>query len=521
MVLYGQWNAPTCNKGWKGEENKKFTLKIKESDPPHQKGPNNRYVVLDKGFIPRTVTRIDIQESMCSYRHRVLYQGKWIPDSVTMLSVPSLPFTLYLIPGSVKYLKVQRQGVINTGIVPLTIQYLWIESLFSGHFSHNIPNTVKELVLGSCSLNEMCITPTFTPPIYINDLKVYNEGEIKRMWATESNDKEILQNMFIIIRSITTTTQISISPIILSTTYFSQTLIPTTLSHLELTVTVYKTTFTNDWLGKKGYLPLSITHLKVNLESGSKGEKYGPDGDDTLSRGIQIILPSSLQSVCLVPNNKEYRKYVSIIDKQDYYSTTPTLPKIREGLKEIPKLNKHLIKNLTYRSGTQSNFEKLLDMLPNLQYLCTDDDRHDIRFKVPSSVTELKSFMSSIWHQPILLNLKHVHFDLETYVSNTPRVVKNEIFDVKKGTLEHIDRFKHYNIIIKNKEQLVPALSKFDKADQIYITEKGKEDDLSKLISRSIKKLRCTFTKVFLNGLAISLLTISHYLLIIVKSLHR
>ncbi|KAF2069115.1 hypothetical protein CYY_009564, partial [Polysphondylium violaceum] len=713
MIIYDdQWNTPTCNKVWKVEVNKRFTLevyfdrsgivkkeklvkipkgtialelKIKGSGSPHRKGADkNRYVELDIGLIPPTVTRIDIQEKKCRYRPYVLYEGEWIPDSVTMLSIPSLPFPLSLIPDNVKYLKVQQQleEIAETSMVPPSIENLWIESLSRNYTPHDIPNTVKELVLGSCSLDDMHITPTFTSPIHINDLKVYNDEEIENTSTSDDSIKiDILQNMvecnlnvqsivisrpFTLVNLPPTLTSLiitndtmfnnslsSLDPLPPQLKYLSlpssyqqpiyqlQTHIPTTLSHLELTVTVYKTTFTNDWLGKKGYLPLSIIHLKVNLEINSIGEKDGQDCDETLSSGLQIILPSSIQSVCLVPNNEKYRKHVSIIDKQDYYSTTPLLPKIREGLKELvlPKKfnqvininsfpstlrslsilnpyynhqlnsnnlpatltsfkcvsdmieldlsayqsikelsvhgdsiinyppnietldlqlkeedenyehyyhsnhnsveeeyqfnfgNTHLIKNLTYRSGSQSNLEKLLDLLPNVQSLWT----HDIYLNVPSSVTELKSFLSRISYHPILPNLKHVHLDLETYVLNIPRVVNNErdekkksfiprqlpmhdtffklwrnvylkpmileafcrsplIFDGKTGTLEHMDKFKHYNIIIKNKEQLVPALSKFDKADEIYIREKGEKDDLSKLISRSIKKLRCTFT---------------------------
>ncbi|KAF2068877.1 hypothetical protein CYY_009802, partial [Polysphondylium violaceum] len=698
MIINDQWNTPTCNKVWKveEEENKRFILEVdfdrsgivkKEKLVEIPKGTRalelqikgsdsrmwaykTRYVELEKGLIPSTITRIDIQQSKFSSTHLVLYQGQWIPDSVTMLSVPSLPFPQSLIPDSVKYLKVQVQQLdwhAGTAMLPQTIEYLWIE--LHRNYLHYIPNTVKELVLGSCSFNEMFITPTFTSPIHINDLKVYNEEEIKN----RGNSKEFLQECNYNVQSIiisrpftltklppTLTSLIitndtmfnnslsSLDPLPPQLKYLSlpssyqqpiyqlQTHIPTTLSHLELTVTVYKTTFTNDWLGKKGYLPLSITHLKVNLEINSIREKDGQDCNDTLSSGLQIILPSSIQSVYLVPNNEKYSKHVSIIDKQDYYSTTPTPPKIREGLKDLvlpkkfnkvihknsfpstlrslsilnpdyshqlnsnnlpatltsfkcvsdmieldisayqsikeltvhgdsiinypPNLetldlqlkdenslfnyrdtvtkyqfnfgNTHLIKNLTYRSGHWRNLEKLLAMLPNVQSLWTPD----MYFKVPSSVTELKSYMSRIWLQPILPNLKHVHLDLETYVLNTPRVFNNEIdekkksfiprqlpmhdtffklwrnvylkpmileaffcrspliFDGKTGTLEHMDRFKYYNILINNKEQLVPSLSKFDKADEIYIREKGEKDDLSKLISRSIKKLRCTFT---------------------------
>ncbi|KAF2068249.1 hypothetical protein CYY_010426 [Polysphondylium violaceum] len=99
-----------------------------------------------------------------------------------MLSVPSLPFPLSLITDNVQYLKVQQlEEIAKTG--QPSIEYLWIISLSRNYTPHDIPNTVKELVLGSCSLDDMRITPTFTSPIHINDLKVYNGEEIDNTWT--------------------------------------------------------------------------------------------------------------------------------------------------------------------------------------------------------------------------------------------------------------------------------------------------------------------------------------------------
>ncbi|KAF2069756.1 hypothetical protein CYY_008920, partial [Polysphondylium violaceum] len=376
----------------------------------------------------------------------------------------------------------------------------------------------------------------------------------------------------------------------------------------------------------------------------SKQDEFHEDeeGYEPLPSSLKILIPSSIQSVCFCLDYKSYRSHVTVLDKDDYYSTAPTPPKIRQGLKELVlperfnnrihkntlpstlqslsinnldynnplnsnnlplsltsfkcnsdeikldlsefesikelkvyadaityyppnvealklispskkgyqfKLNKHLIKSLVYSCNTRdqfrfSNLKELLDTLPNIQYLSSEF----LDFEVPASVQELKCLHKSFRctdARPISSPaFETLHLDLGYYLENHSQTQDNHQrgekiinnykpnqqpmlntffkiwrniylkplvlealydltksplrFDSKTGTLEHIDRFKQYNILVKDVTQLGPALLKFDKADEIsfYGEENGTtNNNLSSFISKSIKKLRCSFTK--------------------------
>ncbi|KAF2068187.1 hypothetical protein CYY_010487, partial [Polysphondylium violaceum] len=129
--------------------------------------------------------------------------------------------------------------------------------------------------------------------------------------------------------------------------------LPITLTHLELSIRIDEKTnnFSNDWLCRKGYLPPSITHLKLSIfmkfedhesieeyEIETEKQEQQEEDEVTLPSALKILLPSSIQSICLDPDFDLLRSRITIIDRDDYYSTTPTptpTPKIREGLKEL------------------------------------------------------------------------------------------------------------------------------------------------------------------------------------------
>ncbi|KAF2068583.1 hypothetical protein CYY_010092, partial [Polysphondylium violaceum] len=190
--------------------------------------------------------------------------------------------------------------------------------------------------------------------------------------------------------------------------------LPITLTHLRLTIRTDKKTniFSNDWLCRKGYLPPSITHLQLSilikldkdqeykeddematkeqedvdemateeqevdddnqidadhqlkkrkLNDGSHGtteqeQEEEEEEEVTLPSALKILLPSSIQSICLEPDDDLRRSRITVIDRDDYYSTTPTPPKIREGLKELvlPESFNQFIPNNTLPSTLES-----------------------------------------------------------------------------------------------------------------------------------------------------------------------
>jgi len=391
-----------------------------------QDEPVSKYLVLDQNYIPHSVTDLRITNTHGFgegyYTPNVVYQGEWIPDSVTMLSITSLPFPLSQIPSSVKYLKIiEQRGPIEIEMVPPTIEYLYI--LHSNcPIPHEIPNTVKELVLLVSNSKDIKINSTFTSPIHIR---------------CSDNERRITQDLItrnINIRSINYLTRI-ITPMILPPTITSLILhedtkfndclsalyshpqlkylslpttfnqpiyqnqhLPITLTHLELSIVDDKRSnrFTNKWLSKKGYLPQSITHLKINIwyiddETNLEEE----DNTDDKLMDDSILLPSSIQSICLNPDRKRYRSCITIIDRDHYYSIIPT-PKIKNGLKEL--ILPHSFNQTITNNTLPSTLESLSILNEFYNKPITSDN-------VPTTLTSLKS------------NSKFIELDLSQYKS--------------------------------------------------------------------------------------------------------
>ncbi|KAF2075545.1 hypothetical protein CYY_003131 [Polysphondylium violaceum] len=682
----------------------------------------DRDIDFDKGYIPSSVTRVYIE-----YKSPKEIGGSdgWLPDSVTMLTVSSLPFPAALVPKNIRYLKVLKQErAIEIYMVPPTTEYLWIGGPSNTHgqtIVHSIPNTVKELVVDYDVLDIIQIKPTFTSPIHIDNPLMYNDRDrFAHVGLKDTlcnlNIQTITSSNTVVARLPTITSLVieeyryfnnnlsalhplppQLKYLSLPYTYnqpiYQQQNLPISLTHLELSVFIDENNhFTNNWLCRKGYLPPSITHLKINIyfegyykdinnndyddeQDNDNNYNYDDDDDDDsthplkkrkidqndgdqvllaivtkqdeynekeydpLPSSLKILIPSSIQSVCFSLDFKSYRSHLTVLDKDDYYSTTPTPPKIRQGLKELVlpesfnnrihnstlpstlqslsinnpdynnplnsnnlplsltsfkcnsnkikldlslfesikelkvnedtityyppnvetlelgsplqkgyqmKFNKHLIKSLVYspnprnRTYGLSYLKELLDTLPNVQFLSLDD----LDFEVPASVKELKCLNPSFRctdARPISSPpFETLHLDLGYYLENhsqtqdnhqrVEKIINKHIsnqqpmlntffkiwrniylkplvlealydltksplrFDSKTGTLENIDKFKQYNIFVDYCTQLGPALLKFDKADEVYIYNGTADTNLSNFISKSIKKLRCSFT---------------------------
>ncbi|KAF2069312.1 hypothetical protein CYY_009372 [Polysphondylium violaceum] len=142
--------------------------------------------------------------------------------------------------------------------------------------------------------------------------------------------------------------------------------------------------FTNDWLCSKGYLPPSITHLKINFyfegddrdindnvrietkeeEEINADKEFNNDQDDKIIdnnsthpfKKIKIDQNGGDQDLLLTKQDEDNKECGTVLDKDDYYSTTPTPPKIRQGLKELvlPESFNYHIHNSTLPSTLQS-----------------------------------------------------------------------------------------------------------------------------------------------------------------------
>ncbi|KAF2068250.1 hypothetical protein CYY_010427, partial [Polysphondylium violaceum] len=228
MALFDQWEIPFIGKGWDHNEEpfvldisfdgsgvvKKdslskipegtTTLCIKIGDAEEKKetkgrmktkgskGDNgeSRYVEFPKGYIPLSVRTLSIEPSDSEIRPNVVYRGYWIPSSVTDLCIPSLPFPLSMIPEHIPYLYLYQQAEpIEIDMVPPTILYL---SLIQSNLSHDLPNTIKELVLAiNAPCDDIYIKPSFTSPIQL----IYKCSEC-------SSDKQVVSNSRLNIQTI-------------------------------------------------------------------------------------------------------------------------------------------------------------------------------------------------------------------------------------------------------------------------------------------------------------------------------
>ncbi|KAF2078502.1 hypothetical protein CYY_000252 [Polysphondylium violaceum] len=96
---------------------------------------------------------------------------------------------------------------------------------------------------------------------------------------------------------------------------------------------------------------------KRKLNDGSHGKTEQEQQEEveeiTLPSALKILLPSSIQSICLDPDDDLHRSRITVIDRDDYYSTTP---KIREGLRGLvlPDSFNQFIPNNTLPSTLES-----------------------------------------------------------------------------------------------------------------------------------------------------------------------
>ncbi|KAF2071430.1 hypothetical protein CYY_007254 [Polysphondylium violaceum] len=662
MVIYDQWITPTFNQDWNiiDDDKKYFILNIllnksgrvdKRKLEEIPEGTTNIRIVIeseerycdyrfsyldfDKGYIPSSVSGVKIEYNYDPFRVRKehCHGSDGLPDSVTMLTVPSLPFLAAPALKKIRFLKVEQQGeAIEIDMVPPTIEYLWIggSSQRNGEFIvHSIPNTVKELVVDSYVLDGFRIKPTFTSPIHI------------RYPSRDNRDRKAddeLQNTLcdLNVQSITPTH--TNQPYSFRTFYLdNDNNNDDDDDKYDLEIEKKEEKMDTERNADK---ELNNDQDEIEIDSNSthplKKRKIDQNhGDQDLlvtkqdeyneeEEGYNILIPSSIQSICFNIDDTEYRSLVRILDKDDYYSMTPTPPKIRQGLRvdynnplnsnNLPlslksfkcksdmnkldlsefesikelniradaityyppneealklksptkdgfqlKFNKHLIKSLVYscknpwswhnwselRKYGLSYLKELLPTLPNVQYLSSEF----LDFEVPASVQELKclhkSFICTDARPISSPPFETLHLDLDYYLEKHSQTQENQRgekiikhyephqlpmhntffkiwrniylkplvlealydltksplrFDSETGTLEHIERFKQYNIFVERKDgiQLGPALLKFDKADQIHINTKEKDTtntNLSSFISKSIRKLRCRFTK--------------------------
>ncbi|KAF2068491.1 hypothetical protein CYY_010184, partial [Polysphondylium violaceum] len=346
MALFDQWDIPTVDKGWNvneepffldicfdesgvvkkdslseipegtttlciligDAEEKKVTKGRKKTKGSKGDDGESRYVEFPKGYIPLSVRTLSIEPSDSDIRPKVVYRGDWIPSSVTKLSIPSLPFPLSLVPEHITYLYLFEQAEpIEIDMVPPTIQYLY---LTHSNLSHDLPNTIKELVLrtkGPC--DDIYIKPTFTSPIQLP--YTCSEG---------SSDKQVVSNSKLNIQSIifmerplrldAITLPSTLTSLTLGSDTFNHSLaaldplpphlkyltlpdtyeqpiyqnqhLPITLTHLELSIAIDEKTnnFSNDWLCRKGYLPPSITHLKLSIFIKSDKDQEDKEDDE-------------------------------------------------------------------------------------------------------------------------------------------------------------------------------------------------------------------------------------------------
>ncbi|KAF2069311.1 hypothetical protein CYY_009371 [Polysphondylium violaceum] len=317
MVKYDQWITPSFNQHWK-------TIEGENDDDGDKQNP--LIFDFDKGFIPSSVTSISIrhQNDLFNWGQGEYPGDDWIPDSVTMLSVPKLPFHLVMVPKKIKYLQLSRAEYtykIEADMLLPTTEYLWIKGPGTLN-THLIPNTIKEVVFSSCNLNGIRMKPTFTSPIHIKDPINYH-GDIVSKLKHDVNVQSITLSHGSIILPPTFTSLI-ITPnkgfnnslaalhplpphlkhLSLPYTYqqpiYQQQHIPHTLTHLELCVVIDKRNnrFTNDWLCRKGtrgdkrrFKRISITRELVLPES-FKNHIHN------------VTLPSTLESLSI--NNPDY-----------------------------------------------------------------------------------------------------------------------------------------------------------------------------------------------------------------------
>ncbi|KAF2070809.1 hypothetical protein CYY_007877 [Polysphondylium violaceum] len=477
-TYFDTWDTPSWNKGWQtSPDEKSFELEISID----LSGKVNNQESLEK--IPDGTTTLTLQiKNVKSSNYKQVEDTKpLIPNSVTKLTIPSLPFPLSLIPSSVKYLTLLKQeSFIKIFMVPPTVEYL---CLVNSNHSHYLPNTIKELLIKVECLKKIKIHPTFTSPIHISCKSSLNyhsiDGEVCKYRPVINKNKNL--SLDLDIQSITLIddqvyhitflpptitslifkefnyclSQLQILPklkyISLPSTYqqpiYQNQYLPINITHLELTVTIDKRNnhyITNDWLGKKGYLPQSITHIKIVLLKEDQERDVDLYSSSSPSP-LKIVLPSSIKSICIDP---DYKSHVSIIDKNDYYSITPTPPKIRKGLKELVLSDNF---NQTIYHNT------LPTTLQSLSILNLDYNKPLNNNNIPSTLTSLecKSVMIELdlsTHESIK-ELKAYGNTINHYPPNVESLELDHYYGFKKGYQFNFNKHLIKKLVIhSNKE---------------------------------------------------------------------
>ncbi|KAF2078269.1 hypothetical protein CYY_000459 [Polysphondylium violaceum] len=318
-----------------------LTLEIKNHFP-HQKvqlsqgNCNTTVYKFEKGHIPPTITYLKIYEVNA------------------VLSDHS--FIFGCIPPSVTCLQLTRFNENSAHLIPKTVKQIEFIVFGSTLEKLDLPNSIEKCVISTSSRElKVGLSPQFTSPIHLVYDQYYPSPDKSQLFLANSNVEiidyhlktEALDKLSFLFPSSTKSLSLFNFNHCLSTIQFPPQLkylrldsvfnqiiydnahLPITLTHLHLEISSTKDSISLDWLEKKGYLPKSLTHIKLTFD------KKGCIPFTT------ILLPSSIQCVCIntldggSTATLENRPNIKIIDKQDYYSFKPPIIICRIGLKEL------------------------------------------------------------------------------------------------------------------------------------------------------------------------------------------
>ncbi|KAF2068850.1 hypothetical protein CYY_009830, partial [Polysphondylium violaceum] len=352
--------------------------------------------------------------------------------------------------------------------------------------------------------------------------------------------------------------------------------LPITLTHLRLTIRIDKKRnhFSNAWLCRKGYLPPSITHLKLSIFIKSDKDQEDKEDDEmateeqedvdemateeqevdddnqidadhqlkkrklndgshgtteqeqeeeavTLPSALKILLPSSIQSICLDPDDDLRRSRITVIDRDDYYSTipTPTPPKIREGLRELvlPESFNQFIPNNTLPSTLESlsilnpqyNQPLNINNIPTslTSFKCISDTCK-LDLSSYDSIRELKAHGDTIINYPHYLEsldirLEASKFEKEFNIINKHLIKRlvidslssdniNKILDTGFPNLEYL-KVKRLNPKVQSK--VLTSIQELY-IDYVY-------DECDRYLSPNIKDIHLDLSKKLLKSLSV------------------
>ncbi|KAF2068133.1 hypothetical protein CYY_010540, partial [Polysphondylium violaceum] len=172
----------------------------------------------------------------------------------------------------------------------------------------------------------------------------------------------------------------------------------------------------------------------------------------TLPSALKILLPSSIQSICLEPDDDLRRSRITVIDRDDYYSTTPTIPKIREGLREL--VLPYGFNQLIYNNTLPSTLESLSILNPQYNLPLNNNN-------IPTSLTSFKCMSDKIKldlssydsirelkaHGDTIINYPHYLESLDIRLREASKIEK-EFNIINKHLIKRlvIDTPAHFNI---------------------------------------------------------------------------